>query len=194
MKFSKLRLLGFKSFVEPTEFHIEDGLTGIVGPNGCGKSTLGRTMLQLHQPTGGEVFIDGENFFDLTGDKLFQKRKEFQIIFQDPYASLNPRMTVHDIITEGMIHYGMILKKDSVAAATRLVNEGWSLKKLHRLILVSSAFRQSSLGLDDDADPRPHTRRKALEILRRALGGRAARASRAAPPRGRRGSSARRAR
>ena len=89
--------------VDDVSFDLNSGETlGIVGESGCGKSTLGRTMLQLHQPTGGEVFIDGENFFDLTGDKLFQKRKEFQIIFQDPYASLNPRMTVYEIIKEPM--------------------------------------------------------------------------------------------
>jgi len=75
---------------------------GIVGESGCGKSTLGRLMLRLLEPTSGEVWFDGENLQALSGAALRRKRREAQIIFQDPYGSLNPRMRVGAIVGEGL--------------------------------------------------------------------------------------------
>lgn len=75
---------------------------GIVGESGCGKSTLGRTLLRLYEPTAGEFFFSGINVFQAKGKEAFQLRQKIQMIFQDPYASLNPRMTVADLIGEGM--------------------------------------------------------------------------------------------
>ena len=73
------------------------------GESGCGKSTLGRLLLRLLEPTSGEVDFDGTNVGKLKGKELRNFRKEMQIIFQDPYASLNPRMNVEQIISEPMI-------------------------------------------------------------------------------------------
>ena len=73
---------------------------GLVGESGCGKSTLGRTLLQLYTPTEGAVYYEGQKISGLTPRQLMPYRRQMQLVFQDPYASLNPRMTVHDLIAE----------------------------------------------------------------------------------------------
>lgn len=75
---------------------------GLVGESGCGKSTLGRTILRLYEATGGEVIYEGRNLFDLSKKEMLGIRRDLQMIFQDPYASLNPRMTVQDIVGEAL--------------------------------------------------------------------------------------------
>ncbi len=77
-------------------------VVGLVGESGCGKSTLGRTILQLIRPTAGRVLLAGRNLASLRGEKLRAARSDFQMIFQDPYASLNPRMTVYDALAEAI--------------------------------------------------------------------------------------------
>jgi len=87
--------------VDDVTFSIEKGKTlGVVGESGCGKSTLGRTVLRLLEPTAGRVIFDGEDITGLSKRKLKALRKDMQIIFQDPYSSLNPRKTVLDLISE----------------------------------------------------------------------------------------------
>ncbi len=87
--------------VDGLDFTIKRGETlGLVGESGCGKSTTGRTILQLYRPTGGEVLFEGKDLAKLDGEHLRKMRRHMQMIFQDPYASLNPRMTVGDIIGE----------------------------------------------------------------------------------------------
>ncbi|NBI31291.1 ABC transporter ATP-binding protein [Chengkuizengella marina] len=87
--------------VDGVNFSIQKGETlGMVGESGCGKSTVGRTMLRLYEPTSGEMKIDGKNIYNISSSQLKQMRRDMQMIFQDPYASLNPRMTVRDIIAE----------------------------------------------------------------------------------------------
>jgi oligopeptide transport system ATP-binding protein len=95
--------------VDGVSFDILPGETvGLVGESGCGKSTLGRLITQLIPVSSGEVFLDGVDITKLHGEKLRQQRKQLQMIFQDPYASLDPRMTVGDIIAEPLVNFKMI--------------------------------------------------------------------------------------
>ncbi len=103
-KLSKNFQVGKASLAALTDvsFDIYPGETlGLVGESGCGKSTLARSLLRLHSPTSGHITFDGFDLFDPAHDKLF--RREIQMIFQDPYASLNPRMTAGEIISEPLI-------------------------------------------------------------------------------------------
>ena len=87
--------------VDDVSFKIEKGHTmGIVGESGCGKSTLGRTIIRLHDATSGKVFLEGEDITYATGKRLRQLREQMSIVFQDPYSSLNPRLTVESTIME----------------------------------------------------------------------------------------------
>lgn len=89
--------------VDGISFTINEGETvSVVGESGCGKSTTGRSILRLVEPTGGKVFFDGIDLATLSKEEMRKKRKDIQIIFQDPYASLNPRQTVFQILDEAM--------------------------------------------------------------------------------------------
>lgn len=94
--------------VDDITFGLNAGETlGVVGESGCGKSTLGRAILRLHEPTGGKVIFEGENILEYDKKKMKQKRSDMQIIFQDPYSSLNPRMTVSQSIAAPLIIQGI---------------------------------------------------------------------------------------
>jgi oligopeptide transport system ATP-binding protein len=119
------RHVGDIKAVDGVTFDIQQGETlGLVGESGCGKSTTGRTILQLYRPTAGEIYLDGVNLAELKGSKLQQMRKRMQMIFQDPYASLNPRMTVGSIVGEPLEIYKIAKgkeKKKRVEELLRLV-------------------------------------------------------------------------
>jgi len=95
--------------VDGISIDIQKGKTlGIVGESGCGKSTLGRVILRLLEATSGEVFFEGKNILEYDSKRMRQMRREMQIIFQDPYSSLNPRMTIGQIIAEPIIRNRVI--------------------------------------------------------------------------------------
>ncbi len=122
------------------KLHAVDGITlninkgetlGVVGESGCGKSTLGRTVLRLHEPTSGTILFDGEDISHCRAHKLTKVRRDMQMIFQDPYSSLNPRMSVQELIAEPLLVAGQHKNKadiyedvarlmDTVGLASRL--------------------------------------------------------------------------
>ena len=104
---------GMLHAVDGLNFKIKKGTTlGVVGESGCGKSTLGRVLLHLHEPTSGQIIYDGEDITHYTSKQLVEIRKKMQMIFQDPYASQNARMTVRDIIAEPLLAHGIVKTRE----------------------------------------------------------------------------------
>jgi oligopeptide transport system ATP-binding protein len=107
------RKVGAVKAVDGVDFDVIRGETlGLVGESGCGKSTTGRAILQLYRPTAGEVYFEGQDLTALKGEQLRRMRRRMQMIFQDPYASLNPRMTVGDIIGEPLVVHNISKSKE----------------------------------------------------------------------------------
>ncbi|MBE7721412.1 ABC transporter ATP-binding protein [Lacrimispora indolis] len=99
--------------VDGVSFEAKTGeVFGIVGESGCGKSTLGRGICMLEEPTSGEIILDGENISGYNSRQMRPVRKKVQMVFQDPYASLNPRMSVFDIIAEPLVIHGLTSSKE----------------------------------------------------------------------------------
>ena len=109
--------------VDDVTFSVRRGETlGLVGESGCGKSTLGRTILRLYEPTAGTVEFDGSNLQSLSTSELRAKRRDMQIIFQDPFSSLNPRMTVGAILAEPFIIHKLGSKAEIAKNVARLLD------------------------------------------------------------------------
>ncbi|WP_049981708.1 oligopeptide/dipeptide ABC transporter ATP-binding protein [Halolamina rubra] len=107
--------------VDGVSFDVREGETlGLVGESGCGKSTTGETLLRLREATDGTVAFDGENVFDLDDESMSSFRRRAQIVFQDPFSSLDPRMTVGAIVAEGMRIHGLPESDPTVATAAEL--------------------------------------------------------------------------
>jgi oligopeptide transport system ATP-binding protein len=114
--------IGAVHAVDSVSFDIFRGETlGLVGESGCGKTTVGRTLLQLYRPTSGRVEYDGIDLTRLNGEELRSMRKKMQMIFQDPYASLNSRMTVAEIVAEPMLIHKLARAGETGSRVDRLL-------------------------------------------------------------------------
>lgn len=118
------RYLGDLKAVNGVNLKVFEGETlGLVGESGCGKSTLGRAISQLVKPKKGSVHFDGLDLSRLGSEKLRKKRQDFQMVFQDPYASLNPRMTVYDTIKEPLLLHGICSKADVESQILKVMDQ-----------------------------------------------------------------------
>jgi len=118
------RTVGHIRAVDGLDAELFPGETlGIVGESGCGKTTLARTILRLERPRQGTITLNGANIFALRGKALQSYRRAVQVVFQDPQASLNPRHTVLDLITEAMLVHKRATRENRRALATRLLEE-----------------------------------------------------------------------
>ena len=116
------RKVGAVQAVDGVSFTVQPGETlGLVGESGCGKSTTGRAILQLYKPTSGEVVFKGKDLTKLNGGDMRKMRRHLQMIFQDPYASLNPRMTVGNIVSEPMQIHNLVPKKERTQRVQELL-------------------------------------------------------------------------
>ncbi len=135
--------------VDGVSFSIRQGETlGLVGESGCGKSTTGRAILQLQEPTHGNVFFEGTDLTKLSFQELRQFRRNFQMIFQDPFASLNPRMTVGSIIAEPLKTYGLYKGNELETQVQQLLAEvGMNPKFIRRYAHEFSGGQRQRIGI-----------------------------------------------
>ena len=128
------RTAGYVKAVNGVSFSMQAGETlGVVGESGCGKSTLSRTILRLEKPHSGAIRFLGQDVLALRGAALQQYRRDMQVVFQDPHATLNPRHSILDILTEAMLVHGLIKPKQAQDVAAELLRDvGMQPDAMHR--------------------------------------------------------------
>ena len=125
------KTIGYVKAVDDVTFSINKGETlGLVGESGCGKTTVGRSILRLIEPTAGSVFFEGKDITKMGGQELKSIRKEMQIIFQDPYSSLNPRITVGSMLME-ILKFHEIAEGEAAEKRVEEILETVGLRKIH---------------------------------------------------------------
>jgi peptide/nickel transport system ATP-binding protein/oligopeptide transport system ATP-binding protein len=144
-----MRTTGYVRAVDDVSFSVREGETlGLVGESGCGKSTTGRTVLRLIEPTEGEVEFDGTSLTKLSSEEMRKLRRDMQMVFQDPFASLNPRMTIGDILEEPLIVHGIGTpqeRKEQVRELLHLV--GMNEDHMHRYPHQFSGGQRQRIGI-----------------------------------------------
>lgn len=143
------KTVGHVKAVDGVNFHLKKGETlGLVGESGCGKSTTGRVILRLLEATSGEVWFKGRDILKLNKEEMRSLRREMQIIFQDPYASLNPRMTVGSIIGEALEIHGLASGKDKEMKVLELLETvGLSAHHMRRYPHEFSGGQRQRIGV-----------------------------------------------
>ncbi|MGQ0608055.1 MAG: ABC transporter ATP-binding protein [Chloroflexota bacterium] len=141
--------LGAVRAVDGVSFSVNEGETlGLVGESGCGKTTLGKVILRLIPPTAGQVSFEGRSLFDLKARELKAARRDIQVVFQDPYASLNPRMSVGEIVGEGLFVHGMTNKRERESAVRDLLKRvGLNQQHIHRYPHEFSGGQRQRIGI-----------------------------------------------
>jgi peptide/nickel transport system ATP-binding protein len=135
--------------VDDVSFTVDEGeMFGLVGESGSGKSTTGRCILRLIEPTSGEILFRGENVLSFSSTRMRQARRDMQIVFQDPYSSLNPRMRVDQIVEEPLVIHGLGSRSERRARAAELFDlVGLEPEHLHRYPHEFSGGQRQRIGI-----------------------------------------------